>query len=165
MNENNSLYVGLILMVGLCFSVNSLHAGEKAKKDRKVEDRQLLMREMSGTIKDLEAAIFKGESDKDRQSILEHAELLKNLSAQIEKKFEDKEMSDKAQAKSSVWSDKKKFDKAAGILNEKVDEFIRAVKSNDQKTIQKAYSKLDMKSVCTQCHATYRKGDKGRGVP
>jgi cytochrome c556 len=153
------------LFLGVFLSACGDSPTEKAEKGKMVADRQMLMRDMSGSVKDLEDAIFKGDGKDAKEKILEHAQLLQKLSSDIPRRFEERAGNESSHAKNLVWSDKKKFDKAAAELKEKVDDFVMAVKSNDMKTIQNAYNKLDMKSVCMQCHKAYREGDKERGVP
>lgn len=165
MKRNVTAYILSLFVVMTFLSGCGDNAEEKAEKSKVVADRQMLMREMSGSVQGLEDALFSGESEEAKKKIMEHAQLLQSLSADLANRFETKAKDGSSQAKNEVWSNKEQFDKAAKELKAKIDEFALAVKSEDSKTMQNAYRKLDMGSVCMQCHQAYRKGPKERGVP
>jgi cytochrome c556 len=130
---------------------------DKTSTKKIVADRQMVMRDMSSSVDNLENILFGEEGSGSNQAILQHALLLKEMSEKIPERFSQKTKEGQGGAKSNIWRDKEKFDEAAKELKAKVDEFVAAVETNDKEIMRSSYHELDMRSVCIKCHEEYRK--------
>lgn len=150
-------------IVVLILTTTHLYSETTTKEEAKNNERKTLMRNMSGTLEDLEKSIFSEESEKSKETVLEHTLLLKEFSKKINKNISDSDIMN--DTKSKDWSESKNFDTAAKALEAKMDELMRAVEKGEKNSIQDTYTRLEIKSVCIQCHSSYREGDPARGVP
>ena len=131
----------------------SFQAAAQAKPDQLVKQRQSAM-SLIGWYFGPIGAMMRGDRPYDAAVVMRNADYLEMLSKMPAEGFQPSTKDEKTRARSEVWSDKGKFDKAMENMQMELAKFKTVAHGSDQGAVKAQFGAVG--KSCAACHDDFR---------
>jgi cytochrome c556 len=145
-----------MMMVAVALAIGSgasFQASAQAKPDQLVKQRQSAM-SLIGWYFGPIGAMMRGDRPYDPAIVMRNADYLEVLSKMPPEGFQPSTKDEKTRARSEVWSDKGKFDKAMENMQAELGKFKQVAHGGDQGAVKAQFGAVG--KACAACHDDFR---------